>query len=127
MARQVSDMAALLLSFGFDPAQAFGMWQSPEALDGADLVINATSLGMAGQPQLELGLQHLPSSAVVFDLVYATVQTHLISEARRLGLQYRDGLDMLIAQATEGFELFFGAAPPLNPDLDALLRRRLAS
>lgn len=127
LARQVSDLAALLQAFGFDPAGAFGLWQSQDALAGAALLINATSLGMAGQPQLALDIGPLHPAALVFDCVYGMQPTGLVLAAYTAGHQTIDGLDMLIAQATEGFELFFGAAPPRDAESQAALRRRLAA
>ncbi len=127
MARQVSDLALLMKEFGFDPSGAFGMWQSDEALANADLLINATSLGMAGQPQLDLDLGSLHQDAIVFDIVYSSKETRLVETARAAGYRTIDGLDMLVAQATEGFELFFGARPPLDDNSQAELRKLMAA
>jgi shikimate dehydrogenase len=87
------------------------------------LLVNASPLGMTGQPPLEVDIFQLPSSATVYDLVYAPVVTPLIAKADEFGLQTVDGLDMLVGQAAAAFELFFGAAPPRERDeeLRALL------
>jgi shikimate dehydrogenase len=71
-------------------------------------------LGMAGQPPLDLDLSGLPDEAVVYDIVYAPIETGLLAAARGQGLDTVDGLDMLIGQAALAFELFFGQAPPEN-------------
>lgn len=89
----------------------------------ADLLINATSLGMEGQPLLDIDLSALPSDATVFDLVYHPLETPLLAEARRLGLATVDGLTMLIWQASMAFTYFFGEPPPQpdSPELRELL------
>jgi shikimate dehydrogenase len=81
----------------------------------ADLLINATSLGMAGQPPLDLDLSGLHPGATVFDLVYHPLETPLLAEARRRGLRTVDGLTMLVWQASMAFTYFFGEPPP-DPD-----------
>lgn len=94
----------------------FGLKGSALPLDGrlppAALLINASSLGMAGQPALDLDLGGLPDDAIVYDLVYVPRETALLQAADARGLATIDGLDMLIGQAALAFELFFGAAPP---------------
>ncbi len=93
------------------------------ALPPVSLLVNASSLGMTGQPPLDLDLSPLPADAIVYDLVYAPLQTGLLKAAEARGLDIVDGLDMLIGQAALAFELFFGAAPPEGRDeeLRALL------
>lgn len=83
------------------------------------LLVNASSLGMTGQPPLDLDLSALPEDAVVYDAVYAPLETGLLAAARARGLETVDGLEMLIGQAALAFELFFGKAPPRDRD-DAL-------
>jgi shikimate dehydrogenase len=92
------------------------------ALEGAALVVNTTTLGMTGQPALELELDALPGIACVFDCVYAPLDTPLLAAARARGLVAVDGLGMLIHQARPGFEAWFGVAP----EIDDGLRRFLA-
>lgn len=88
-----------------------------------DLVVNATSLGMKGQPPLDLDFSHVPPAAVIYDIVYSPLETPLLAEARTRGHATVDGLSMLIGQAALAFEHFFGAAPPREHDdeLRALL------
>jgi shikimate dehydrogenase len=92
-------------------------------LPPVDLLVNATSLGMIGQPELTVDLTPLPDHAVVYDLVYAPLLTPLLLAAEKRGLALVDGLEMLIGQAALAFELFFGVAPPRDCDdeLRALL------
>jgi shikimate dehydrogenase len=87
------------------------------------LLVNASPLGMTGQPPLTLDLSELPDDSVVYDIVYTPLETALLAEARACGLETVDGLEMLIGQAALAFELFFGAAPPRerDPELRALL------
>ncbi|MEL1251814.1 shikimate dehydrogenase [Aurantiacibacter gilvus] len=89
-----------------------------------DLVVNASALGMVGQPPLALDFSHVPPGSVVYDIVTAPLDTPLLEEARAQGLRTVDGLSMLIGQAAVAFEKFFGAAPP-RVDGDAELRRIL--
>ncbi|MBN8843927.1 MAG: shikimate dehydrogenase [Sphingomonadales bacterium] len=93
------------------------------ALPPAALLVNSSSLGMTGQPPLDLDLSPLPADAIVYDLVYAPLQTGLLKSAEARGLDTVDGLDMLIGQAALAFELFFGQSPPEGRDeeLRALL------
>jgi shikimate dehydrogenase len=87
-------------------------------LPPATLVVNASALGMTGQPPLDLDLSGLPEDAIVYDLVYAPLETPLLAAARARELETVDGLDMLIGQAALAFELFFGAEPPRERDPD---------
>lgn len=88
-----------------------------------DLVVNATTLGMAGQPPLAFDISHAPPGSIIYDIVYAPLETGLLRDARARGLPTIDGLAMLIGQAARAFALFFGADPPR--DRDAELRARL--
>ena len=69
-----------------------------ETLDGATLLVNTTSLGMKGQPPLELDLARLPAHAVVDDIVYVPLETGLLAAARARGNRCIDGLGMLLHQ-----------------------------
>ncbi len=95
-----------------------------QALTGAGLVINATTLGMHGQPALEPDLTHTAPEALVFDMVYAPLKTPLLSAAQASGRRTVDGLTMLIGQAVPSFEAFFGHPPP-NIDMKAILLTHL--
>jgi shikimate dehydrogenase len=90
-----------------------------------DLVVNATSLGMAGQPSLAFDLSHAPPGSIVYDIITAPPETPLLAAARGAGLRTIDGLEMLIGQAAAAFRLFFGADAPRQRDseLRALLTR----
>ena len=93
-------------------------WQDrAAALDGSTLLVNTTSLGMVGQPPLDLDPAALPATAVVTDLVYAPLETPLLQAARARGLATVDGLGMLLHQAVPGFEAWFGVRPQVDADL----------
>lgn len=119
--RNVLKGAALLAGFGLKgevlPLDA--------ALPPVALLVNASALGMRGQPELALDLDGQPDDCVVYDLVYSPLETGLLARARARELDTVDGLDMLIGQAAVAFELFFGAAPPRERDdeLRTLLSR----
>jgi shikimate dehydrogenase len=86
-------------------------------LEDAALLVNTTSLGMQGQPGLEVDLVPLPASAVVADIVYVPLETRLLAAARARGLVAVDGLGMLVHQARPGFEAWFGVAPQVDQAL----------
>jgi shikimate dehydrogenase len=88
-----------------------------EALAGVGLLVNATSLGMEGQPALELPLDVLPTEAIVNDIVYVPLETPLLAAARTRGNRGVDGLGMLLHQAQPGFEMWFGMKPEVDDGL----------
>jgi shikimate dehydrogenase len=92
-----------------------------------DLIVNATSLGMTGQPPLTLDFGHVPPGAIVYDIVYAPLETPLLTEARARGHRTIDGLAMLIGQARVAFEHFFGVAAPDDAASDTALREILTA
>jgi shikimate dehydrogenase len=98
--------------------------QRGEALSGAGILVNSTSLGMEKEPPLEIDLAALPMSAVVVDIVYVPLETGLLAAARRRGNQAVDGLGMLLHQGRPGFAAWFGTAPQVTP---ALRRAMLAT
>jgi shikimate dehydrogenase len=113
-------------------ADQFGAHVDPVAWDAvgdllprAGLLVNTTSLGMHGQPALEIDANLLPSHAVVADLVYVPLETPLLAAARAHGLKTADGLGMLLHQAVRGFELWFGHRPQVTSELRALVEADL--
>jgi shikimate dehydrogenase len=96
-----------------------------DVLPRAKLLVNTTSLGMHGQPPLEVDVARLPQAAVVTDLVYVPLVTPLLAAARARGLKTADGLGMLLHQAVRGFELWFGQRPEVTAELRALLEADL--
>lgn len=90
-----------------------------KSLDDAGLLVNTTTLGMHGQPPLDLSLARLPPTAVVDDIVYVPLETPLLRAARARGNPVVDGLGMLLHQARPGFEAWFGIAPAVDDALRA--------
>ena len=90
-------------------------------LADADVLVNATSLGMVGQPALEIDLGQLKRDAVVYDVVYVPQETGLLKAAQARGHRTVDGLGMLLHQAVEGFRHWFGKTPDVTHDLRMLL------
>ena len=91
------------------------------AIDDAALLVNTTSLGMQGKPELRVPLDGLKRDTVVTDLVYAPLKTGLLSVAEEMGCLTVDGLGMLIHQAAPGFQNWFGAHPPIDDATRAVL------
>ncbi|MXP15228.1 shikimate dehydrogenase [Altererythrobacter confluentis] len=88
-----------------------------------DLVVNASPLGMRGQPPLEFHFSHAPPGSIAYDIVTDPVETEFLAQARAAGFRTVDGLSMLIGQAAAAFSLFFGMEPPRQHDAE--LRERL--
>jgi shikimate dehydrogenase len=102
-------------------------WDAASAvLHGAGLLVNTTSLGMAGEPPLALDLTPLPRSAPVVDIVYVPLETQLLAAARRRGHPVVDGLGMLLHQGRPGFEAWFGAKVRVSAQLRSMIVKTLA-
>jgi len=93
--------------------------QAGNMLEDAATVVNTTSLGMMGKPELRVPLDGLQKNALVTDLVYAPLQTRLLRVAQEMGCQTVDGLGMLLHQAVPGFERWFGQRPTIDADTRA--------
>ncbi len=109
-------------------AESFGPLVKPCGWDGmagpmanAGLIVNTTSLGMAGKEEGHVDLGPARSDAFVTDIVYVPLETPLLRQARERGLSTVDGLGMLLHQAVPGFERWFG----LRPQVDDALRNHL--
>lgn len=124
-----------LVNRGFERAQTFrkrfgakvqpARWNEMTGLLGAaQLIVNATSLGMTGQPDLDINLR-CDDAAVVADLVYDPLPTALIKAAKARGLRTADGLGMLLQQAVRGFFLWFGVRPQVTAELRTLVEAGL--
>lgn len=118
--------------FNRTPARADGIGGGPgmplDALGPTHerhILINASAMGMAGHPPVPVDLSRYPAETLVFDMVYAPLETPLLAAARGCGLATIDGLEMLVAQAATAFTLLFGAAAPRAIDVE--LRRMLTA
>ncbi len=99
--------------------------EAASLLPAVGLLVNTTSLGMAGHPPLDIAVGGLPTRAAVADIVYAPLVTPLLAAARKRGLRTADGLGMLLHQAVRGFSLWFGIKPEANAELRALVEADL--
>lgn len=88
-----------------------------------DLIVNASPLGMRGQPPLAFDFSHAPPGSIVYDIVTAPADTPFLQNAQSAGFATIDGLAMLIGQAAAAFEKFFGVPAPRARDAE--LRNRL--
>jgi shikimate dehydrogenase len=101
-------------------------WEEAVALlADANLLVNTTSLGMAGQPPLIIDVGRLPTRTVVADIVYVPLETALLKAARARGKRCADGLGMLLHQAVGGFERWFGVRPQVTEGLRRLVEADL--
>jgi shikimate dehydrogenase len=123
LANRTRDRAEkLALTFG--PSVEVVDWGAREdAVSSAGLLVNTTSLGMAGQAPLEMDIRAMPQTGVVADIVYVPLETSLLAAARARGLAAVDGLGMLLHQAAPGFERWFG----MRPDVSDALRSHVVS
>src|SRR5690606_36492519 len=111
---------ALADRFGADIRPA--AWDElPRLLPEATILVNTTSLGMEGQPPLEIDLVPAQDGLFVTDIVYIPLETPLLKAARLRGLRTVDGLGMLLHQAVPGFERWFGVRPIVTPELRRLI------
>ena len=118
---RATDLAAALAAPGLAPIRVLPWAERREALSEAGLLVNTTTLGMAGQPPLDLALDALPRHALVTDIVYAPLETPLLAAARARGNPVVDGLGMLLHQARPGFEAWFDRPPEVTAELRAFL------
>lgn len=113
--RARADALAAALGKGVSTAE----WSDFRPLSRAGLIVNSTSLGMAGQPPLALSLDHVQAHTVIADIVYVPRITPLLAEAAARGHQTMGGLGMLLHQAGLGFSRWFGTTPVVD---EALVR-----
>ncbi|MEM8975104.1 MAG: shikimate dehydrogenase [Pseudomonadota bacterium] len=118
--RTIEKAEALRNRFGASVKPA--TWaELPNLLQGSQLLVNATSLGMHGHDPLDIDVSTMASNAVVSDIVYVPLKTPLLAAAQSRGLATSNGLDMLLHQAVRGFELWFDRRPEVTQELYDLL------
>jgi shikimate dehydrogenase len=122
--RSLANANALVAHFGAG-VSAHPWAELQHLLPNANLLVQSTSLGMTGKPDLSLDISGLHQSATVYDMVYAPLETTLLHEARARGLIAVSGLGMLLHQAVPGFARWFGITPTVTPELRALLEADL--
>lgn len=118
--RTVERARELVDRFGA-PLQAHGMEALASLLEGADLFVNTSSLGMDGTEAPSLPFDKMASSAIVTDIVYVPLKTPFLIQAEQAGLATVDGLGMLLHQAAPGFEKWFGIKPEVTEELRNLV------
>jgi len=105
--------------------EAFDWGDWPNAFADAGLLVNATSVGMAGKGVLDIALDALPRAAGVADIVYNPIETGLLRDAKTRGHRTMDGLGMLMHQAVPAFAAWFGITPIVTAELRAVLEEKL--
>lgn len=118
--RTVERAERLAARFG-DRVAARGWDAAENRLSTADLVVNTTSLGMDGQPPLELDFAAARTTAMATDIVYVPLETPFLKCAAQAGLKTCDGLGMLLHQAAPGFAHWFGRFPEVDDELRDLV------
>jgi len=98
-----------------------GLDELPELMKQADILVNTTSLGMLGKPPLDVDLAPLKPGAIVYDVIYVPLETAILKEAKSRGHRTVDGLGMLLHQAVEGFNHWFGQKPEVTEEIRQLL------
>ena len=122
--RTIAHAQALAETFGAN-VRAVPWDERHDALDGAAMLVNATSQGMTGQPPLDLKFDRLPTSALVNDIVYIPRETPLLVAARARGNPIVTGLGMLLHQGIPAWKAWFGVEPNVTPDLRAAIEATL--
>ena len=107
------------------PVRAYRWQERAAVLEGAATLVNTTSLGMVGEPPLDLSLAALPRDTLVADIVYIPRETPLLAAARTRGNRTVNGLGMLLHQARPAFHAWFGIMPDVTPELRALIEATL--
>jgi shikimate dehydrogenase len=118
--RTVARAQELAAHYGNRPS-AHGFEDLPGLLGTADLLVNATALGMVGKAELTLDVSRLKPGAIVYDIVYVPLETPLLAWAKAAGHPTVDGLGMLLHQAVPAFARWFGVTPEVTPELRARL------
>lgn len=114
LANRTRTKADILRSEFGSRVRVFEWVQAGNMIEAATTVVNTTSLGMVGSPELRVPLDGLQPRTVVTDLVYNPLRTHLLDEAEKVGCTVVDGLGMLLHQGVPGFERWFGVRPEVD-------------
>ena len=122
--RGAARASAIAAEFGA-PVRVVPWEQRDDALDGAAMVVNATSQGMVGQPALDIRLDRLARSALVADIVYIPLETPFLAAARARGNRTINGLGMLLHQGRPAWKSWFGIEPAVTPELRAMVEKTI--
>jgi shikimate dehydrogenase len=107
------------------PIKALPWEQRHDALDGAAMAVNTTSLGMVGQNALEIQLDKLPAHALAADIVYIPLETPFLAAARKRGNPTVNGLGMLLHQGRPAWKAWFGIEPEVTAELRAMVEKTI--
>jgi len=107
------------------PIKALPWEQRHDALEGAALVVNATSQGMVGQPALDLRLDKLSKSALAADIIYIPLETPFLAAARQRGNRTVNGLGMLLHQGRPAWKLWYGIETVVTAELRLLMEKSI--
>jgi shikimate dehydrogenase len=122
--RTAARAAAIAAEFG-GPIEALPWESRHDVIEGAAMVVNATSQGMVGQPALDVRLDKLSKSALVADIIYTPLETPFLAAARKRGNRTVNGLGMLLHQGRPAWKAWFGIDTEVTPELRQLLERSL--
>ncbi|NEO21142.1 MULTISPECIES: shikimate dehydrogenase [unclassified Moorena] len=94
-------------------------WQQlPELLAQANLLVNATPVGMYPKveqsPVDQVTMARLPENAIAYDLIYTPNPTQFLRQAKEQGAYAIDGLEMLVQQGAAAFKIWLGQTPPVD-------------
>jgi shikimate dehydrogenase len=105
---------ALALGAGADVRVADTPGHQAQAARDADLIVQATPLGMKSGDPLPLPPDAFRAGQQVFDLIYMYPETAFMKAARAAGAQVANGLDMLLYQGVRSFQIWTGVEPPAD-------------
>jgi shikimate dehydrogenase len=116
---------AIAAEFG-GPIRVVAWADRHDALDGVATMVNTTSQGMVGMPDLDLRLDRLPGAALVSDIIYTPLETPLLAAARQRGNPTVNGLGMLLHQGIPAWKLWFGVEPAVTDELREMMEHSIA-
>ena len=105
--------------------QALPWERRHDSLDGAAMVVNATSQGMVGQPALDLRLDKLSKTALAADIIYIPLETPFLAAARQRGNRTANGLGMLLHQGRPAWKMWFGIEPVVTAELRSMMEKSI--
>ncbi len=107
------------------PIQALPWEQRHDVLEGAAMVVNATSQGMLGQPALDIRLDQLSKTALAADIIYIPLETPFLAAARQRGNRTVNGLGMLLHQGRPAWKMWFNIEPVVTAELRVMMEKSI--